>query len=150
MQSDNSIEFMKDERKKVMAGYPNEDESYCFEDAQSHISEDKIEDFKQIEVMMPIEMPIRSSIAVHRDRLPHLRDPNEKINIWKVVKESIGKELSKISVPVYFNEPLSFIQRWAEDLTYNEILIRAADHPDPRFRLALVSSFAVTSYTTSE
>jgi len=149
-QIDNSVELVKKDKKKVMAGFPVEEENYNFEDAQSHISDEKLEEFKQIEVIMPIEAPITSSIMVHRDRLPHLRDPNEKINIWKVVKESIGQELSKITVPVYFNEPLSFIQRWAEDLTYNEILLRAADHPDPRYRLALVSSFAITSYTTSE
>mmetsp|Transcript_4895 Transcript_4895/g.4775 ORF Transcript_4895/g.4775 Transcript_4895/m.4775 type:complete len:92 (-) Transcript_4895:1108-1383(-) len=80
-QIDNSVELVKKDKKKVMAGFPVEEENYNFEDAQSHISDEKLEEFKQIEVIMPIEAPITSSIMVHRDRLPHLRDPNEKINI---------------------------------------------------------------------
>lgn len=35
-------------------------------------------------------------------------------NIWSVLKNCIGKELSKITMPVIFNEPLSFLERMAE------------------------------------
>lgn len=53
-------------------------------------------------------------------------------------------------MPVYFNEPISFLQRFAEDLSYNEILLKAAQERDPLLRLAYIASFAVTSYTSSE
>lgn len=33
------------------------------------------------------------------------------INVFKILKDSIGKDLTKFSVPVYFNEPLSMLQR---------------------------------------
>jgi hypothetical protein len=29
-----------------------------------------------------------------------MKDPNEKINIWEFLKSAIGKDLTKISVPV--------------------------------------------------
>jgi hypothetical protein len=42
-----------------------------------------------------------------RTTLPHLRPPNFKISFWSVLKELIGKDITKVSMPVYFNEPLS-------------------------------------------
>lgn len=42
-----------------------------------------------------------------RTALPHLRPPNFKISFWSVLKELIGKDITKVSMPVYFNEPLS-------------------------------------------
>lgn len=46
-------------------------------------------------------------IPQERLTLPHLRDPNTKISLVKLLKDVIGKDLSKISLPVYFNEPIS-------------------------------------------
>ena len=105
------------------------EEKARFEDARSHISEEKYE------FLIP-----------HRKSLPFLRDPKTKYNIWRVVKDSIGKDLSKMAVPVYFNEPISFLQRYTEDLTYHEILLNACDIEDSLLRLAYVACFAVTSY----
>jgi len=39
--------------------------------------------------------------------LPWFKDPNAKISVWAVIKDSIGKDLSTLSVPVYFNDPTS-------------------------------------------
>jgi hypothetical protein len=44
-----------------------------------------------------------------REKLPFFKDPKVKISIWTILKDSIGKELSKITVPVYFNEPLGIL-----------------------------------------
>lgn len=44
-----------------------------------------------------------------RDVLPFFKDPKVKISLWTILKDSIGKDLSKITVPVYFNEPLSIL-----------------------------------------
>jgi hypothetical protein len=38
-----------------------------------------------------------------RKQLPFFKDPELKISIWTVLKDSIGKDLSKITMPVYFN-----------------------------------------------
>lgn len=48
-----------------------------------------------------------------RDVLPYFKDPKMKIGIWTVIKDSIGKDLSKMSVPVYFNDPTNLLQRCA-------------------------------------
>ena len=42
-----------------------------------------------------------------RDRLPFFKDPKIKFSVWTVIKDSIGKDLTKISLPVYFNMPVS-------------------------------------------
>ena len=34
-----------------------------------------------------------------RNRLPALKDPNEKFSVWSLIKDCIGKDLSKIAVP---------------------------------------------------
>lgn len=44
-----------------------------------------------------------------RMRLPVEKDPDMKFSIWSVIKDSIGKELYRITVPVFFNEPLSIL-----------------------------------------
>lgn len=46
---------------------------------------------------------------LERDHLPFFKDPKIKISLWTIIKESIGKDLSKITVPVFFNEPLNIL-----------------------------------------
>lgn len=48
--------------------------------------------------------------------------PNYPLNLWSIMKNCIGKDLSKIPMPVNFNEPLSMLQRLTEDYEYAEIL----------------------------
>jgi len=36
------------------------------------------------------------------------------------LKHSIGKDLTRISFPVFFNEPTSMLQRMAEDMEFSE------------------------------
>lgn len=43
----------------------------------------------------------------HRDRLPSVAIPYGDASLWSVLKQVIGKELSKITMPIQFNEPLS-------------------------------------------
>jgi len=44
-----------------------------------------------------------------RDQLEYLKDPNSKFSIWAVLKQAIGKDLTRFCVPVYFNEPISMV-----------------------------------------
>ena len=46
---------------------------------------------------------------VTREQLPFFKDPKIKISLWSIIKDSIGKDISKITVPVYFNAPLSLL-----------------------------------------
>ena len=38
-----------------------------------------------------------------------IKNPKQKISLWKVIKDSVGKDLTKITIPVEFNEPLSMV-----------------------------------------
>jgi hypothetical protein len=57
------------------------------------------------------------------------------------LKDLVGKDLSKISLPVYFNEPLSILQKAAEAHEYIDLLERAAKEPHQYKRFALVAAF---------
>lgn len=49
--------------------------------------------------------------AVKKRRVRVPEKPDYPINLWSIIKNCIGKDLSKIPMPVNFNEPLSMLQR---------------------------------------
>ena len=51
-----------------------------------------------------------------RDRLSISSDDRPPMSLWAVLKNSIGKDLTKISFPVFFNEPTSMLQRMVSAL----------------------------------
>lgn len=75
--------------------------------------------------------------------------PDHPLNLWSIMRSCIGKDLSKIPMPVNFNEPLSMLQRITEDFEYSEYLDRAAAATSPEEQLALVSAFSVSSYAST-
>ncbi|CAB3220613.1 unnamed protein product, partial [Arctia plantaginis] len=82
-----------------------------------------------------------------RTRVPD--KPNYPLSLWSIMKNCIGKELSKIPIPVNFSEPLSMLQRLTEDYEYSCILDQAAKFSDPAQQLAYVAAFTVSSYATT-
>ncbi|XP_051552233.1 oxysterol-binding protein 2-like isoform X2 [Myxocyprinus asiaticus] len=86
----------------------------------------------------------------HRRRRTHIPEkPNYSLNLWSIMKNCIGKELSKIPMPVNFNEPLSMLQRLTEDLEYHELLDKAACCENSLEQMCLVAAFSVSSYSTT-
>ncbi|EAA05572.4 AGAP010893-PA, partial [Anopheles gambiae str. PEST] len=86
-------------------------------------------------------------VRKRRTRVPD--KPNYPLNLWSIIKNCIGKDLSKIPMPVNFNEPLSMLQRLTEDFEYSEILDKAAQAKDTCEQLAYVTAFTVSSYSTT-
>ncbi|XP_061458628.1 oxysterol-binding protein 2 isoform X2 [Rhineura floridana] len=82
-----------------------------------------------------------------RSRIPD--KPNYSLNLWSIMKNCIGKELSKIPMPVNFNEPLSMLQRLTEDLEYHELLDRAVKCESATEQMCFVAAFSVSSYSTT-
>uniref|UniRef100_A0A3B3B5Y3 Oxysterol-binding protein n=1 Tax=Oryzias melastigma TaxID=30732 RepID=A0A3B3B5Y3_ORYME len=82
-----------------------------------------------------------------RTRIPD--KPNYSLNLWSIMKNCIGKDLSRIPMPVNFNEPLSMLQRLTEDLEYSELLDRAARCDSSLEQMCLVAAFSVSSYSTT-
>uniref|UniRef100_A0A915PDX0 Oxysterol-binding protein n=1 Tax=Setaria digitata TaxID=48799 RepID=A0A915PDX0_9BILA len=85
------------------------------------------------------------SLPGWRDTLPAPMISRSEISIWSVLKKCIGKDLTRISVPVVFNEPLSFLQRLAEYMEYAELLEEANKCTDPIERFENVVAFIVSS-----
>ncbi|CCH43441.1 Oxysterol-binding protein [Wickerhamomyces ciferrii] len=73
-------------------------------------------------------------------------DNRPKVGLWGILKSMIGKDMTKISLPVFFNEPTSLLQRVAEDLEYSDLLNQAASFEDSTLRLLYVSAFAASEY----
>lgn len=44
------------------------------------------------------------------------------LSVWGFLKSAIGKDLSKVTLPVFFNEPLTMLQRFAEEMEYSPLL----------------------------
>lgn len=64
--------------------------------------------------------------GTRRYRLPAPRQQSNPLNLWQLIKEAVGRDLTRICLPVYFNEPISALQKAAEDLEYSELLDQAA------------------------
>uniref|UniRef100_A0A3Q3X2Z8 Oxysterol-binding protein n=1 Tax=Mola mola TaxID=94237 RepID=A0A3Q3X2Z8_MOLML len=82
-----------------------------------------------------------------RARIPD--KPNYSLNLWSIMKNCIGKELSKIPMPVNFNEPISMLQRLSEDLEYHELLDKASKCQSSLEQMCYVAAFSVSSYSTT-
>ncbi|CAI2185017.1 6291_t:CDS:2 [Funneliformis geosporum] len=85
-----------------------------------------------------------------RDRLPlDQKSLRPEVSLWNILKNSIGKDLSKITLPVYFNEPTSMLQRMAEDMEYSEILDVASRQQSSTERILYVAAFAMSNYSST-
>ncbi|XP_070533773.1 oxysterol-binding protein-related protein 1-like [Ptychodera flava] len=81
----------------------------------------------------------------YRIRLPIPMFNKDHFSLWTILKQCIGKELSKITMPVVFNEPLSFLQRMCEYLEHVHLLDKADACQDPILRLQYVAAFATVA-----
>ncbi|KAK0067140.1 oxysterol-binding protein-related protein 6 [Biomphalaria pfeifferi] len=84
-----------------------------------------------------------------RSRLPVPKPEIPDVSLWGLLYRNIGKDLTKISMPVTLNEPLSMLQRLCEELEYSELLDKAAEYDDPLERMIYVAAFAVSGYASS-
>ncbi|CAJ0918506.1 unnamed protein product, partial [Mesorhabditis belari] len=92
---------------------------------------------------------VRTAQQANRQRRRAIPDrPEMPLSLWSIMKNCIGKELTKIPIPVNFSEPLSMLQRLTEDLEYSSILDKAVT-ADPIIQMCYVAAFAVSSYSTT-
>ncbi|KAK6359007.1 hypothetical protein TWF696_000179 [Orbilia brochopaga] len=65
-------------------------------------------------------------------------------------RKNVGKDLSTIAMPVSANEPLSALQKIAEQLEYSELLDYAADASDSTGeRLLYIAAFAISNFSNT-
>ncbi|KAL9116069.1 MAG: hypothetical protein Q9227_000437 [Pyrenula ochraceoflavens] len=84
-----------------------------------------------------------------RKRLKLDADNRPKISLWGILKSMIGKDMTKMTLPVSFNEPTSLLQRVAEDMEYADLLDIAADRADSTERMLYVAAFAASEYAST-
>ncbi|XP_057993723.1 oxysterol-binding protein-related protein 2A isoform X10 [Hevea brasiliensis] len=92
----------------------------------------------------------------HIERRKKLPDPIEKekgVSLWSMIKDNVGKDLTRVCLPVYFNEPISSLQKCFEDLEYSYLLDQAYEYGkagNSLLRILNVAAFAVSGYASSE
>ncbi|KAI5293555.1 hypothetical protein KEM52_005428 [Ascosphaera acerosa] len=84
-----------------------------------------------------------------RKRLKLDADNRPKLSLWGILKSMIGKDMTRMTLPVSFNEPTSLLQRVAEDLEYTDLLDIAADRADSLERMMYVAAFASSEYAST-
>ncbi|CAA0818483.1 Oxysterol-binding protein-related protein 1C [Striga hermonthica] len=88
-----------------------------------------------------------------RKKLPDPIEKEKGVSLWSMIKDNIGKDLTKVCLPVYFNEPLSSLQKCFEDLEYSHLLDRAYEwgkRGNSLMRILNVAAFAVSGYASTE
>ncbi|KAM3857865.1 oxysterol-binding protein-related protein 3-like [Diretmus argenteus] len=89
-----------------------------------------------------------ATLARRRSTLP-APCPASSVSLWNILRNNIGKDLSKVAMPVQLNEPLNTLQRLCEELEYSELLDTANQTRDPYQRMVYVATFAVSAYASS-
>ncbi|KFY44318.1 hypothetical protein V494_01548 [Pseudogymnoascus sp. VKM F-4513 (FW-928)] len=84
-----------------------------------------------------------------RKRLKMDADERPKISLWSILRSMIGKDMTKMTLPVSFNEPTSLLQRCAEDMEYTDLLDTAAGRADSTERMVYVAAFAASEYAST-
>ncbi|KAM2334082.1 hypothetical protein ACFXTH_011677 [Malus domestica] len=96
---------------------------------------------------------IKYPYVKRRDDLPEPKEKEKHIGLWSIIKDNIGKDLSGVCLPVYFNEPLSSLQKCFEDLEYSNLVDRASEwgkQGNDLMRILNVAAFAVSGYASTE
>uniref|UniRef100_A0A8D0HJT8 Oxysterol-binding protein n=1 Tax=Sphenodon punctatus TaxID=8508 RepID=A0A8D0HJT8_SPHPU len=98
---------------------------------------------------LPLSLPLVLPGVPRRSCLPAPNVHTSDVSLWNILRNNIGKDLSKVSMPVQLNEPLNTLQRLCEELEYSALLDAASRCSDPCERLLYVAAFAVSAYAST-
>uniref|UniRef100_A0A3B5AJ91 Oxysterol-binding protein n=1 Tax=Stegastes partitus TaxID=144197 RepID=A0A3B5AJ91_9TELE len=133
-----------------------------FETVASHSCEEDEEDEGSVMLSSPCSSPTSmlqedhhgdkdetqpNGITRHRTSLPAPMFSRNDFSIWSILRNCIGMELSKITMPVIFNEPLSFLQRLTEYMEHTYLIHQANASSDSIERMKLCFEFGVIYFT---
>ena len=93
------------------------------------------------EITPMLDLTLRKDLfnnSTFRSELP-VPAPIIDFSVWAVLKNCIGKDLSRISMPVFLNEPLSMLQRVAESIEYSLFFRKVLECPDPLVRIQMIA-----------
>ncbi|XP_048341368.1 oxysterol-binding protein-related protein 6 isoform X2 [Sphaerodactylus townsendi] len=127
----------------------SDDESYV-SDVSDNISEDNTSVADNISrQILNGELTGGAFRNGRRTCLPSPCPDTSNINLWNILRNNIGKDLSKVSMPVELNEPLNTLQHLCEELEYSELLDKAAESDDVYERMVLIAAFATSGYAST-
>ncbi|KAJ3681875.1 hypothetical protein LUZ60_014448 [Juncus effusus] len=132
-----------DQKQEKEESLSDEDEP-CFFDTRQSFSEPPTQTNNNI---------INNYYIKRRVRLPDPIEKEKGVSLWSMIKDNVGKDLTRVCLPVYFNEPLSSLQKCFEDLEYSYLLDRAYEfgkQGNSLMRILNVAAFAVSGYASSE
>ena len=124
-----------------------------FEDALTHVSFDSDPGFpldeefnpapaeKCTELFPMLDLAINNNLLdniKYRNVLPAVA-PAIDFSVWAILKNCIGKDLSRISMPVFLNEPLSMLQRVAESIDKTIFFRKILECEDPLVRIQMIA-----------
>ncbi|XP_061095920.1 oxysterol-binding protein-related protein 1 isoform X2 [Conger conger] len=121
--------------------------SRSFEGESVQLSSDRSSPVSMLQEDRPgdEEEPQANGVKRHRTSLPAPMFSRNDFSIWSILRKCIGMELSKITMPVIFNEPLSFLQRLTEYMEHTYLIHQANTVSDSIERMKCVAAFAVSA-----
>uniref|UniRef100_A0A671M6K8 Oxysterol-binding protein n=1 Tax=Sinocyclocheilus anshuiensis TaxID=1608454 RepID=A0A671M6K8_9TELE len=145
-----SLSEFFDAKEYLLSGSSSENEASDDDSYVSDVSDNTSVEFCRNEngVAKEILSKALSKFTFMKHRLPSTR-MNESVNLWSILCSNIGKDLSKVAMPVQLNEPLNTLQRLCEEVEYCHLLDTAANTHDPHMRMVYIAAFAVSAYACS-
>lgn len=103
------------------------DDEYGFEDAEEFQEDETITNTQDQEQMKSLgKFVVLSDCPEERLTLPCMRDTRLRAGVFlSILKDLVGKDITKFSMPVLLNEPLSNLQKTVEFLCFNDLLLEA-------------------------
>ena len=102
--------------------------------------EQSLEAFKEWSYIIPVDCDLRTTI-------PSTADIKIKPSvIWKMLKDMIGKDLSKFTLPVFINEPCSLLMKGAEYGYYTDLIVKAGHEQNSMRRMVLVVATLISVF----
>ncbi|XP_036757695.2 oxysterol-binding protein-related protein 2 [Manis pentadactyla] len=131
----------------AVTGFDSDNSSGEFSEAnQRHPGVTHVDTHKSNGIGRVREKPLRENgIQKHRTSLPAPMFTRSDFSVWSILKKCIGLELSKITMPIAFNEPLSFLQRITEYMEHVRLIRAASRQPQALGRMQCVAAFAVSA-----
>lgn len=85
----------------------------------------------------------RTSIPMNKSTMP-------SVSLWSILKNAIGKDLTRIPIPINYSEPISFLQRLCEEMEYWELISKAIQTRDSIEQIIYISTFAISAYAGTD
>ncbi|XP_044900555.1 oxysterol-binding protein-related protein 7 isoform X1 [Panthera onca] len=127
----------------------SEEEESCTSEITTSLSEEVLDLRGAERYQKGACVPGRAAGPPRRRCLPAASGPGADVSLWNILRNNIGKDLSKVSMPVQLNEPLNTLQRLCEELEYSSLLDQASRVADPCERMVYIAAFAVSAYSST-